>query len=194
VNREQRTIQLDGPGDLPQTYAVEATCGNCDWAGPVEIPKGTPVAKGHKIEVPAVVCPNCGCQELSRADSPPPAPAVILPTVPPQQPRAVEPEPELAPWSRSPPWVSLEPFRRWTVPTGLAQALGEAYQERQRTHWYMPATGFPQQVTPPAAQEQADGRSISASNLRAETLAELQSKGLISGQTAITSLGLACEP
>jgi len=39
-------------GSLP-TYAVSANCSNCDFSGPVEIPRGT------GLEM--VRCPTCAC-------------------------------------------------------------------------------------------------------------------------------------
>ena len=42
-----------------ETYSVNVECSNCDHVGPLEIPKGTPVA--DKME-----CPNCGCETAKK--------------------------------------------------------------------------------------------------------------------------------
>jgi len=39
---------------MSNTYSINITCSNCDYAGSVDIPKGTPVSSSIK-------CPNCEC-------------------------------------------------------------------------------------------------------------------------------------
>ena len=47
-----------------ETYEVEVECENCGVGGVVEIPKGQPIERF----VSAVECPNCGCEELCKAE------------------------------------------------------------------------------------------------------------------------------
>lgn len=46
------------------TYMIQMACQNCDYAGSVHIPKGTPVA----VCAGKVPCPKCGCTHLRRAE------------------------------------------------------------------------------------------------------------------------------
>jgi predicted RNA-binding Zn-ribbon protein involved in translation (DUF1610 family) len=52
-----------------ETYVIDATCANCDWRGPTEVPKGTPVKVGDPLEQLAT-CPDCGCVTLVRITKP----------------------------------------------------------------------------------------------------------------------------
>lgn len=42
------------------TYAVNAVCTNCDWAGSVKL------TKGHEFSRWSADCPRCGCRSLTR--------------------------------------------------------------------------------------------------------------------------------
>lgn len=43
---------------MSETYSVRCECSNCEWAGEIEVPKGT-------LKPTSAVCPNCGCNTAS---------------------------------------------------------------------------------------------------------------------------------
>ncbi len=48
-----------------ETYKANVMCGNCDFMGEIDIPKGVKISDKE--------CPKCGCQELTQgfSDEPP---------------------------------------------------------------------------------------------------------------------------
>ena len=65
------------------SYSINVVCSNCDYAGEMELPKGTPV--GEQME-----CPTCGCEFATKV--PPPNPfSDALTKVPPRPPHHPHP-------------------------------------------------------------------------------------------------------